>query len=301
MLLAIDIGNTQTSFGAYRRRLTSFPQSSRAISPPRSAAPSQIASDSRQNGPEALWRVSTHAQATPDELAAQLASLFALHGLAFADVSAVCLGSVVPELTRAWIKACVICGLPVPLLPADIAPRDLGLTPEQCAAVGADRLANVVAARARYGAPVIVVDFGTATNLDVIDPAGHFIGGPISAGLELSAAALFARAARLTAVELAAPERIVAQTTEDALRVGLVVGEAAKVDGLAMRIADEMTGDGDYSPENPSSLAKLGEGILPVIATGGLAELVAPHSNTITFCDPTLTLDGLYLMATQAL
>jgi len=238
------------------------------------------------------WRVSTRAQATTDELSTLLAGLLAARALAPADVGAVCLGSVVPELTRAWTGVCANLALPVPLLPADIAPRDLGLTPDQAAQVGADRLANALAARARYGAPAVVVDFGTATNFDVIDASGHFIGGPISAGLELSAAALYARAARLTSVELGAPARIIAQTTEDALRAGLVVGEAAKVDGLLQRIAGELGG---------SAPAALAAGTLPVIATGGLAELVAPYSRAITACDATLTLDGLFLMACSAL
>ena len=251
MLLAIDIGNTQTTLGLYETEL------------------------------QASWRVSTHAQATPDELAALLTSLLAGRGYGPADVEAVCLCSVVPELTRAWLEVCATLKLPTPLTPADLAPADLGLTPQQIALVGADRLANVVAARARYGAPAIVVDFGTATNLDVIDDAGHFIGGPISAGLQISADALYAHAARLSSVELAAPTRIIAQTTEDALRAGLVVGEAAKVDGLVARITGELG---------------MAPGSLPVIATGGLATLVAPHSATITVCDPTLTLDGLQLL-----
>ena len=272
MLLTIDIGNTQSTFGVYT-------------------------ADELQ----ATWRVSTHAGATPDELLILLTALLGARELALPDITAVCLGSVVPELTRAWTGACAAAGLPVPLLPAQIAPRDLGLTSAQAATVGADRLANAVAARARYGAPAVVVDFGTATNLDVIDSEGHFVGGPISAGLELSAEALYAHAARLAAVELAAPTRIIAQTTEDALRAGLVVGEAAKVDGLVVRIAEELgAGDGSSPPqdcggEEPSPRA------LPVIATGGLAPLIAPHSRTITACDTTLTLDGLHLLARDAL
>ncbi|MCL2654091.1 MAG: type III pantothenate kinase [Coriobacteriia bacterium] len=292
MLLAIDIGNTQTALGVYD---AASPEHAERATP----------------APIATWRISTHATATPDELATWLESLFAARGLALAGVEAVCLGSVVPELTRAWIAACATTAtrLPVPLLPAHIAPRDLGLTPAQAQAVGADRLANVVAARAAWGAPAVVVDFGTATNLDVIDAAGHFIGGPISAGLELSAAALFANAARLTAIELAAPSHVIAQTTADALRAGLVIGEAAKVDGLVTRIAEEL-GDGDPRGDGsspPQSCGKeepspLGSPLaLPVIATGGLATLVAPHCRTITACAATLTLDGLYLMAQAAL
>jgi len=241
---------------------------------------------------QATWRVSTRTQATSDELAILLTGLLASCDWTLTDLDAICLSSVVPELTHAWTCACAGLELPLPLMPAECAPRDLGLTRDQAALVGADRLANALAARTRYGAPAVVVDFGTATNFDVIDAAGHFIGGPISAGLELSAAALYARAARLTSVELGAPTRIIAQTTEDALRAGLVVGEAAKVDGLVARIADELGGG------VPAALAA---GTLPVIATGGLAELVAPHSRTITGTDATLTLDGLFLMAQAAL
>ncbi|MCL2882179.1 MAG: type III pantothenate kinase [Coriobacteriia bacterium] len=286
MLLTIDIGNTQSTFGVY-------------------------ASDELQ----ATWRISTRAGATPDELLVLLGALLSARALALPDIKAVCLGSVVPELTRAWIGACAAAELPVPLLPAQIAPRDLGLTSAQAGVVGADRLANAVAARARYGAPAVVVDFGTATNLDVIDGEGHFIGGPISAGLELSAEALYAQAARLAAVELAAPSRIIAQTTEDALRAGLVVGEAAKVDGLVIRIAEELAdssgpadrmGSGtvlsfdDKTVPDPILSAGLLTG-LPVVATGGLAPLIAPHSWTITTCDTSLTLDGLHLLARDAL
>ncbi|MCL2332424.1 MAG: type III pantothenate kinase [Actinomycetia bacterium] len=257
MLLAIDIGNTQTSLGVY--------------------ASGQLF---------AVWRLSTRASATPDELVILLTAAFAGRDLTPSAICAVCLCSVVPELQRAWTEACASLGLPAPLTPADRAPADLGLTPAQIALVGADRLANVVAARVRYGAPVVVVDFGTATNFDVVDAAGRFVGGPISAGLQISADALYARAARLTSVELAAPTRVIAQTTEDALRAGLVLGEAAKVDGLVARIVREL-----------GATTAGGDSALPVVATGGLATLVTPHSTTITVCDPTLTLDGLCLLA----
>ncbi|MCL2324126.1 MAG: type III pantothenate kinase [Actinomycetia bacterium] len=256
MLLAVDIGNTQTSLGVFD-------------------AP----------GPRSIWRLSTRTRATADELATQLSALLTGGALAPADITVACVCSVVPALARAWTGACAALGLPAPLCAAELVPADLGLTPEQCARTGADRLANALAARQGYGAPSVVVDFGTATNFDVIDEAGHFIGGPISAGLQLSADALAAKAARLVEVDLAAPSRIIATTTEDALRAGLVLGEAAKVDGLTTRIIEELGAD---------------PGAVPVVATGGLAPLVAPHARTITAIDPTLTLVGLYLLAERA-
>jgi type III pantothenate kinase len=253
MLLAIDIGNTQTSLGVLD-------------------APE----------PRYVWQLSTRVQATSDELATQLVALMSTHSLTPADIDVVCLASVVPALTGAWTCACAALGLDDQRLASELVPADLGLTQEQCSQAGADRLANVVAARQCYGSPAIVVDFGTATNLDVINADGRFIGGPISAGLQISADALCAKAARLVAIDLDSPSRIIAQTTTDALRAGLVVGEAAKVDGLVERIISEL---GATSAP------------IPVIATGGLAMLVIPHSRTITDLDETLTLRGLYLLA----
>jgi type III pantothenate kinase len=144
--------------------------------------------------------------------------------------------------------------------------------------VGPDRIANAVAARERYGAPCIVVDFGTSTNFDAVSAQGEYVGGVLAPGIEISMDALFARAARLTKVDFVAPETVIGKTTVASLQSGLVYGFAGQVDGIVERIRVEL---GDH---------------VPVIATGGLAELIAPHSRTIEKVDPLLTLDGLRLV-----
>jgi type III pantothenate kinase len=144
--------------------------------------------------------------------------------------------------------------------------------------VGPDRIVNSVAARARYGAPVIVVDFGTSTNFDVVSPEGEYVGGVIAPGIEISMDALFARAARLVKVDYVAPPAVIGKTTVGGLQSGLVYGFAGQVDGIATRIRGELGADAR------------------VIATGGLADLVAPYSQTIEAVDPHLTLEGLRLV-----
>jgi type III pantothenate kinase len=145
--------------------------------------------------------------------------------------------------------------------------------------VGPDRIANTVAARERHGAPCVVVDFGTSTNFDVVSAAGEFAGGVLAPGIEISMDALFARAARLPKVPFVAPERVISQTTVAALQSGLVYGFAGQVDAIVDRIRGEL--------EAPDA---------PVVATGGLAELIVPHSSTITVLDQELTLQGLRLV-----
>jgi type III pantothenate kinase len=249
MLLAVDVGNTQTVLGLFDgERLAEH------------------------------WRVATEAERTGDELAALLSDLLALRGLGFDDVSGICLSSTVPLLARAYqelaerqIEAPLLVLGPgtrtgIPVLYDD--PRE----------VGPDRIANAVAARERYGAPCIVVDFGTSTNFDAVSAQGEYVGGVLAPGIEISMEALFARAARLTKVDFVAPETVIGKTTVASLQSGLVYGFAGQVDGIVERIRAEL---GDNAP---------------VIATGGLAELIAPHSRTIEKVDPLLTLDGLRLV-----
>jgi len=249
MLLAVDVGNTQTVLGLFDgERLAEH------------------------------WRVATEAERTGDELAALLSDLLSLRGLGFDDVSAICLSSAVPllvhsyqELAERHIGAPLLVLGPgtrtgIPVLYDD--PRE----------VGPDRIANAVAARERYGAPCIVVDFGTSTNFDAVSAQGEYVGGVLAPGIEVSMDALFARAARLTKVDFVEPETVIGKTTVSALQSGLVYGFAGQVDGIVERIRAEL---GDNAP---------------VIATGGLAELIAPHSRTIEKVDPLLTLDGLRLV-----
>ena len=144
------------------------------------------------------------------------------------------------------------------------------------AEVGADRIANAVAAEALYGAPAIVVDFGTATNVDVVDPRGYYIGGAIAPGIRISMDALTARAAKLSSISLEAPQHAIGRNTVEAVRSGTVVGAAAMAEGLVARIKDE-----------------LGEPSAHVIATGGLAGLVAACTNVFDVIDQQLTLKGI--------
>ena len=244
-LLAIDVGNTQTVFGLFEGE------------------------ELREH-----WRVATERNRSGDELGALYGSFVDLDA-----VDGIALASTVPQLHRSYedfakdyAKAELLDLGPgvktgVPIRYDD--PRE----------VGPDRIANAVAAVERYGAPAIVVDFGTSTNFDVVSPAGEYVGGVLAPGIEVSMDALFERAARLVKVDFVAPETAIGKTTESALRSGLVYGFAGQVDGIVERIR-----------------AELGDEAAPVIATGGLAELIAPHARTIDRVDPFLTLEGLRLV-----
>ena len=245
MLLAVDVGNTQTVFGLY---------------------------DGAALGER--WRIATEAQRTGDELGALLDDF-----LDFDALDGICLSSTVPRLVREyehvgerWAK--------VPLLV--IAPGvKLGISIKHDAPheIGPDRLVNAVAAKEKYGAPAIVADFGTSTNFDVVAADGAYVGGVLAPGIEVSMDALFARAARLQKVDFVAPPAAIGKTTATALQSGIVYGFAGQVDGIADAIR-----------------AELGEPEAPVIATGGLADVIAPHSRTIREVDPFLTLDGLRIV-----
>jgi type III pantothenate kinase len=144
--------------------------------------------------------------------------------------------------------------------------------------VGPDRIANAVAAAARYGPPCIVVDFGTSTNFDVVSPEGEYVGGVLAPGVEISMEALFRRAARLFKVDYAEPPTVIAKNTAASLQSGLVFGFAGQVDGIVERIRGELGVEAQ------------------TVATGGLAELIAPHARTLDRVDPFLTLEGLRLV-----
>jgi type III pantothenate kinase len=244
LLLAVDAGNTQTVFGLYDDgKLLEH------------------------------WRVATEAQRTGDELGALVGRFIDL-----STVDGVCLSSTVPALIREyegfaerWAKAPILVvgpgvrtGLPVRYDD----PRE----------VGPDRIMNAVAAKERYGAPCIVVDFGTSTNFDVVSPEGEYVGGVLAPGIEISMDALFARAARLIKVDFVEPPAPIGKTTATALQSGLVYGFAGQVDGIVAAIRGELGVEAQ------------------VVATGGLAELIAPHSQTIGKLDPLLTLEGLRIV-----
>jgi type III pantothenate kinase len=249
MLLAVDVGNTQTVFGLFDKdRLV-------------------------EN-----WRVATEDERTADELAALVARLLELRELGFDDVSGVCLSSTVPRLLRSY-EELAERHLHAPILVLGPGTKTgIPIQYDDPREVGPDRIANAVAARERYGAPCIVVDFGTSTNFDAVSDAGEYVGGVLAPGIEISMDALFARAARLQKVDFTEPRAVIGKTTTSALQSGLVYGFAGQVDGIVGRMRAEL---GDTAP---------------VIATGGLADLIAPHSATIERVDPLLTLEGLRLI-----
>jgi type III pantothenate kinase len=243
-LLAVDVGNTQTALGLYEG--------------------AELARH---------WRLATEPQRTGDELGLFLGGLLDLGTL-----DGICLASTVPSLIRSYEE--LAAGVGVQLLALGPGTRTgIPIRYDDPREVGPDRIANAVAARERYGAPSIVVDFGTSTNFDVVSPAGEYVGGVIAPGIEISMDALFARAARLVKVDFVAPETAIGKTTESALRSGLVYGFAGQVDGIVRRIR-----------------AELGDETARVVAKGGLADLIAPHASTIEHVDAFLTLEGLRLV-----
>ena len=247
MLLTIDIGNTQTVIGVYD------------------------GSDLRH-----MWRVATNKSHTPDELRLKIMPLLEAVGYASADIKGSVMASVVPYLTSAWCEALEdLLGESPLICNAQTAGALFKTDYANPAEIGADRVADAVAARALYGAPVVVVDFGTATNIEVIDRDGRFVGGVIAPGMETSAAALFSHATKLAATELEDPGTGIGGNTVQAIQIGIVYGEVDRVDGLVARIFDQL----GYTA--------------PVIATGGLARRVAPLSRTITEVNQELTLEGL--------
>jgi type III pantothenate kinase len=248
-LLAIDAGNTNVVIGAYR--------DAKLI---------------------ATWRTATDHDRTEDELAVTLEALLHQEGLSLTSIDALVLGSVVPPLTTAFSRLAerYLKGKAVVIGPG--IKTGVRLRVDNPSEVGADRIANTLAAHRRYGGPVIVVDFGTTTNFDVVSAEGDFLGGSFAPGLEVSAETLFSRASRLFAVSLTPPKEAIGKNTADCLRSGLMFGYVGLVEGLLTRILAELP-----------TKAK-------VIATGGLASTIAPLTNKIEKVDDDLTLEGLRML-----
>lgn len=249
MLLAVDIGNTHTVLGLFEGSVL-----------------------------KADWRIGTRKEATSDEIDVLVRALFGQEGLHPRAVDGMIVSSVVPDLNRAlgavgrkflgqeplFVEPGIKTGLPI-----------LYENPHE---VGADRIVNAVAAVDRYGAPVIVLDFGTATTFDVVGPRGEYLGGVIAPGLGISAEALFQRAARLSRVDVRRPVRVVGRNTQESIQSGLFHGYVGLVEGLVRRIREEL-------------------GIeAPVVATGGLAPVFRDDLTFLQAVDPGLTLEGLRLI-----
>ncbi len=248
MFLSVDVGNTQTRLGLVNEDGCVVHH----------------------------WRTKTDRLDTADEITARLLGLFTASGRDFDDVDAVAVACVVPDLLHAW-RTCLTRLDRAPLMVSSGAGAPIPVALPHPEAVGADRIANAVEARRLYGAPAIVVDFGTATNIDVVDPRGAFVGGVIAPGIMLSASALFSRASKLSGVPIEMPERTIGDSSEHALQSGIVIGTAAMAEGLVARIKDE-----------------LGVEECPVIATGGLARTVSMACRCFTSVDADLTLRGIH-------
>lgn len=248
MFLSVDVGNTQTTLGLVD-----------------------------ENGCVVHhWRTKTDRLDTADEITVRLLGLFNASARDFSDVNAVAVACVVPDLLHAWRTCLTRLGHePLMVSSGEGAPIPVALPHPE--AVGADRIANAVEARRLYGAPAIVVDFGTATNIDVVDPEGAFVGGVIAPGIMLSANALFSRASKLSGVPIEMPGRVIGDTSEHALQSGIVYGTAAMAEGLVARIQGQ-----------------LGVTRCPVIATGGLARTVSMACGCFTSVDADLTLRGIH-------
>jgi type III pantothenate kinase len=257
VLVALDVGNTQTVIGLF--------------GPGDGPAGSSTVLAHH-------WRVATVAERTADEMALLLDQLLELQGLDPAKVvTGIAVASVVPRL-RAAMREMSERWFPVPTVVVEPGIRTgMPILYDNPREVGADRIADAVAAYEAYGGPTIVIDFGTATTFEAISTKGEYLGGTILPGIEISMEALFARASALTRVELVAPGSIIGKNTVESIQAGAVYGFAAQVDGLCARFEAEL-------------------GPCTVVATGGLASLIAPVSNAIDHLEPWLTLDGLRII-----
>jgi type III pantothenate kinase len=224
------------------------------------------------------WRLSTVRDRTADEYRLLLAGLLRQDGYRLEEVDGVALSSVVPTAKQAMIEVAndLVEGLVVVVGPG--VRTGLPINIDNPREVGADRVVNSVAAAKKYGTPVVVVDFGTATNMDVVDGSGAYVGGAIAPGLEISQTALIEATAALRRVDLDPPRAPIGKNTVEAIQSGLLYGHAGLVDGIVGRIVDEM------------------DGTPAVVATGGLASTIVPHCRTVDRVDETLTLDGLRMV-----
>ena len=221
------------------------------------------------------WRIKTDARSTADEMALTFSGL--LQGQL--PLSGIALCSTVPAVLRELRQMLTAYHVDVPTVIVEPGTKTgVPILTDNPKEVGADRIVNTIAAHQIYGGPSIVVDFGTSTNLDVVSAQGEFLGGALAPGIEISLDALASLAAQLRKVELVRPRSVIGKNTVEALQAGALYGFAGQVDGLVRRIEDEI---------GP---------VMAVIATGGLAPIVVPESETITHHDPDLTLIGLRLV-----
>jgi type III pantothenate kinase len=249
MLLTVDVGNTQVALGMFdHEELVGH------------------------------WRISTNPVATFDEARWQLVGILGADGFTQSDVRGVAIASVVPTMTAALRRVAPhLSSGPVVVVEPGVK-TGMSIEIDNPREVGADRISNALAARERHGAPVVVVDFGTSTNFDVVGLEGAYIGGAIAPGLEISTNALISGTAALRMVEFSAPRSVIGRGTVEAIQSGSLYGHAGLVDGIMERIADEF------------------DGPVTRVATGGLASTIVPHCSSVETVDPYLTLEGLRII-----
>lgn len=249
MLLAIDAGNTNITLGIYHDdKLIEH------------------------------WRVSTDRQKTADEYGILLKNLFDFQGHRFQDITDITIASVVPPLMSSLERmSCQYFGIR-PLIVGPGIKTGMPVKFDNPREIGADRIVNAVGAFEKYGGPLVIVDFGTATTFDVVSYQGEYIGGAIAPGIGISTEALFSRAAKLPRVELVKPPHVITKNTVNGIQAGIIYGFTGQVDGIVNRMRKEL-GEAPF-----------------VVATGGLAELIASESETINQVDPWLTLEGLRII-----
>jgi type III pantothenate kinase len=249
MLLVVDVGNTNTVLGVFAGREL-----------------------------RAHWRLTTNAEQTADEYGILIRNLFTLDGIQANKISGIMIASVVPPLNSLLGEmAQKYFHLPALFLEPGIR-TGMAIHYDNPLEVGADRIANSVAAWEKYGGPCVIVDFGTAITFDCVSERGEYLGGVIAPGLGISAEALFERAARLPRVEIRQPQRVIGTSTVSSMQSGLFYGAVGLVDGILDRLLEVMGGK------------------TRVIATGGQAALVAGASKYKPPVDATLTLEGLRII-----
>ena len=252
MLLAVDVGNTNVTFGLFEGE--------------------SLAAD---------WRVTSHREWTADEMVVEMRQLFELRGYDLSVVDGVVISSVVPTLNPALIEASRRYLKCEPVMVGTGVKTSVRVRYENPRDVGADRIANALAAYTKYGGPVVVIDFGTAVTYDAINAQGDYLGGAIAPGVEISLDALVSHTAMLRRVEPVAPDSVIGRNTIASIQSGLVWGFVAQVEGMVKRMVAELGGSAR------------------VVATGGQAALVAGLTHVIETTDPLLTLEGLRLIYLQ--
>jgi type III pantothenate kinase len=249
MLLTIDIGNTNLTIGLYEGEKLAW-----------------------------HWRLATDHNRMPDEYGLQLLGLLTHAGYQARDLTGIVLDSVVPPLTGRVTQACREYLGQEPLVVDAGIKTGIRIRYEDPRSVGADRICDAVAVMHLYGGPACIIDFGTATTFNALTQEGDYLGGAITAGINLAAEALFARAAKLPRIDLQRPPNVIGRNTTHAMQSGLLFGYVSMVEGMVARFRAEL------GPQ------------MKVVATGGLAEVVAKETQVIQHIAPWLTLDGLRIL-----